>query len=174
MINGLASLLGILIGWVDRGLTWLLNAAKDRRMLSARTRRIMAEFFHDIDLDSVGIVEHARLVAPPEKHAMVHGHTIYWEGTFHDCSYDDEELLMHELVHVRQFEREGSTGFYADYGRWESGGGNWLEIEAEGFAFDNKSALYQNVRAECPNAVAPSPAPGGTPADFWIIWGPAM
>lgn len=172
MIDALGSLIGIAVGWVDRGVDWILNFGKDAKKLSARTKRVMEEFFSDIDIDTVRMVEHARLAAPSKARAMTHGHKIYWEGGFQDCQFKDQRDLMHELVHVRQYERLGSTGFYAEYGRFIATGGNWLEIEADGFVLDHGGALEQHLVVECPNAEAPRPVPEAGPPDFWIVWGP--
>jgi Domain of unknown function (DUF4157) len=100
---------------------WNKMLNSDYRSLTKRERAIMAPYFKNINLKNIKLHENAKLVAPPEKDAMVSGNGIFWEGKLTICDKNDgpyhARLLAHELFHIVQQKRysTGSVGFLADY-----------------------------------------------------------
>ena len=136
---------------------WIKGWTSDRRHLNSVELKVMQPFFPTLDLENVRLFENSRLMAPPDRVAMVLGSDIYCKRRFRLCSLDrgasDARLLAHELVHVRQ--QEGglfpifcvlyaanlitfSSGVFTDY-----------EGEAEGFVDENREEIEQQRINAC-------------------------
>ena len=157
------------------GLMLLANAQKRRIRLSARTQEIMADFFPSLDLSAVEIVLDAVLFHPSAVAQTWPGSLILWrrrEFDEFDCS-GDMQVLLHELVHIRQMDRFpwgafiiASTLQVVAAGSFTN---NEFEKQAKRFAAENLSRL----KALCNPLDPTSRTPGRTPGIpwFWLLWG---
>lgn len=83
------------------------------------------------NLRSVRIFNVKVLPIPKSKDAFVIGHKVFFrkKNAYSNCRESSISLLLHELVHVRQYEIYGRIGFASEYAVNEDG----LESEANDF-----------------------------------------
>lgn len=79
----------------------LLAAGHRYRSLTARESAFAKTYFTDTELAHVRLDEGAKYIAGPLNIAFVAGFVVKTKGRYH------KRLLIHELVHVRQFRRWG-------------------------------------------------------------------
>jgi hypothetical protein len=120
----------------------------------------MREFFPDLSLGSVVVVEEANwpsFLAPTvnlalefrDAGAIALPSRIYWRGEFDQHSCGDLATLMHELMHFRQLKRMGRLAFACEYGMESVRGyaANRFEREARRFVNENRWRLEQHCAA---------------------------
>lgn len=170
--------IGMTLYYSDKVLMSALNALS-KLSLEPMVKEIMSEFFSDVDLDKVKLRLDSTLLAYGSPKAMVFGHTIYWRSpSFDRCNEADMGLLMHELVHVRQFENDGEAKFACKYGAgvlyyrdYES-----IPYEQEAIAFTkkHKKAMYDRVKAHpyCIRYLDEEQRRLTSSDDWdWLVWG---
>ena len=128
---------------------------RTRRRLSPQSIALLQPLFPELDLRDVRFITSASLpgnwfTASNDVLAMTFGTHIWckWKRAQMENSDEGLRLLMHELVHVRQFRERGSSkdAFACDYGVGFLEGGSYeanpLEIEAYQFVADNPLGTY--------------------------------
>ena len=105
-------------------------------------RRVVGPCLPSVDLDRVRVHPHARLALPARFRALTLGRRIYVRGPLHPESLVHMRLLLHELVHVAQWERDpwGWLGFAARYGAGVAGAWGWAAHPMECEAVDHEHA----------------------------------
>ena len=139
----MGSILGSITGWIYYIFLLLLNARKKRVSLSASMSNILQRHFHSADFTKVRIIPHANGV-PWGKSAVTHGNSIFCREGFSEENRDDIDLIVHELVHVEQYNKYGKLGFYILYGfQFLNGGFSYYRIglEKEAFSYSQRIAL---------------------------------
>ena len=170
--------LGIAVYYADKALMKSTNPGKKKK-LKPMVKEIMSEFFSDVDLDKVRLRFNSTLLAYGVPKAMVFGHTIYWRSSSFDaCEEADMALLMHELVHVRQFENDGETKFACKYGTGVVSQQKYelIPYEREAIAFKNekKEAMYNKMKAHplCSEKIEEEQRRLTSSDDWdWLVWG---
>jgi hypothetical protein len=112
-------------------------------------RRLLADFFPELDLETVRVRHRARLAIPSRYRAITLGSGIYVRPELRATRVADLELLLHELAHVRQYRRLGWLGFALSYGAGVARGGyrdNPLETEARELVRDHAESLRARHR----------------------------
>jgi hypothetical protein len=164
------------LGFFGYPIVWL-SASGELKPLSARVKYVMEYFFPDLDLDSVQIATDASAAIPGDKDAVTLNTSIYIMGAFDECDKENMRLLMHELVHVRQYMNKGWARFSCDYAlQFLASGGSYedipMEQKARKFADDNHDAMVARMKDVCAKVTGPIQV--SQPANwFWITWGGA-
>jgi hypothetical protein len=136
---------------------------RERRRLQTATVRRLQHLYPDVDLSSVRFVTSADLTLQElfeeEAAAITFGATMWFK---HKRRHMEETeagllLLMHELVHVAQYRRLGSskTAFACAYGMGYLEGGGYESNPMEQEAYD-----FVDFHDLPPPDVQPVPAPG--------------
>lgn len=107
-------------------------------------QNLLAPLAPALDLDQVWIADGARLALPRRFRAITLGRCIYIRGTWDPHSLRDLRLLLHELVHVTQYVRDGWGwfGFAGRYGAGVVGRWSWAThpMETEAIHHEHESA----------------------------------
>jgi hypothetical protein len=126
---------------------------RKRRRLRPETIERLQPLYAELDLTSVSFITSASFPAdwfqsPDQTLAMTFGTQIWFKWKRRHVEETDEGLLvlMHELVHVLQFRRLGSskTAFACAYGEgYLNAGGDYAKnpLEAEAFEFVENNPL---------------------------------
>jgi hypothetical protein len=112
-------------------------------------REILAGFLPELDLETVRVRHRARLAIPRRYRAITLGSGIYARPALEASRLEDLELLLHELVHVRQYRRLSRLGFAWVYGAEIGAVGyrrNALETEAREFVRRHQAELRERHR----------------------------
>ena len=113
---------------------------------------------------------------PGSKDGLTLNYDVYLKTTdFSVCNWRHMKLLIHELVHVDQYETLGALEFACVYGTLiaaDFDSNNELEIEADRVEEGFLPQLQEACRAAC--AARPGsgiPETDATPSDwFWVVW----
>ncbi|MCC6397443.1 MAG: DUF4157 domain-containing protein [Bacteroidetes bacterium] len=131
------------------------------QQLHSNTKAVMKAIFPQLDLDAVRV--HSGVdVFPSWASAITFRNTIFMRG-FVRCDYLDNEILLHELVHVRQYQQMSFWVFACRYAhevlrggsleeRWRLGVGieeKTLEDEAYEFQAQNAWTLRNELQRYC-------------------------
>ena len=151
------------------------NSKKDRKHLSNCLISLINQYFYGgVQLSNVEIVENA--IGVTRFKAMVHGHTIYWKGTFDE--YNDLALLLHELHHVQQYVDYGHYYFYLLYAHqamyYRDHDSMPIEISAENFStahFDEVDNEYKNTCLQDNDSASTKLKPYIQPDDWTMVIG---
>lgn len=153
MLRRLATPVGLLggpvVGTALAALCRLTHRGRARALTPAE-REHAAALLPGLALDRVRVVEHASLPIGRAFAAITLGHTIYVRGRLAERSAG---LLAHELAHVRQFERLGWRGMFADYGAlWLAHGYRAHPLEAEAREVERAGLAWlgERRRAQAP------------------------
>ena len=171
--------------WID---LWLFMLAKKRRKrLSHRVKRIMAEFFPQVNMEKVRIRTNTWL--PGKADGMTLNYNIYFRGDFHECAVREVTadatvvtlkkadlftynmaLLFHEMVHVQQYQELGWFWFACEYGTGVASEAEpvWAEVDASGRTAANRELLLERVKEECAETAATARRRSNW---FWLTWG---
>jgi len=174
--DNIKGVFGALLG----GITWLaagrpLNAAINsggKSKLATSVKDVMSPWFDRSLLNQVELRDHATLVAPPDKIALTSGYTVYWKGSFDQCDEVDMNVLMHELVHVRQYEDLGVVWFALEYAAETAQhgyDGNRFEKEAINFVAVYSPEMRKRMENECAIVIVQRAA--RRDGWFWLMWG---
>lgn len=149
-----------------------------RQRLSAFVQELMAKYFPELDLDVVRLRTNASLPGVPAKEdALTLGTTIFFRGDFRECELDDfgdhMGLLMHELVHVGQFQRLGTRTFACKHFgavlRWSD---NQLEEDALTYRAEKGPDLKERLTKACSEVEEAIREEFRKRSDwFWVMWG---
>jgi hypothetical protein len=185
-------ILGCLAGTLGYGYasSWVHTfGGGDKRRLSNKERQVMSDVFsktgYSPHFDDVWVITSANLSGIPGNPAgLCLGYSVYLRArNFATCDVDDEAIedyhafmsvLLHELVHVAQYQARGRMKFACEYGRailarfstsipfeWEAG-----QIQNE-----HHGDLLEAIHNVCAGETASAEAPSATKADwFWIVW----
>jgi len=106
----------------------------------------------EVDLTRVRVADRAKLALPTGFRAITLGRRIYIRGWWDPERPGDFQLLVHELVHVAQYERDtwGWLGFAAKYGAGVAGTWRWarhpMEKEAVRYEHDVADTLARHFK----------------------------
>ena len=170
---------GVAVYYADKASMKVWNRNKKKKKLEPMVKEIMSEFFSDVDLDRVRLILDSTLIAYGSPYAMVFGYLIYWRSSsFDPCNEVDMGLLMHELVHVRQFENDGELIFGCKYGTGVLSTLSYesipYELEAKAFAKKNKEAMDKEREAHpiCSEKIEEEQRRLTSSDDWdWLVWG---
>jgi hypothetical protein len=110
----LGLILGTIIGWIYLGIIKLINFYKNRIKLSPSLQRILSNHYPSIDLYKIKIISMANGILYG-KTGLTQGNEIFFKCTFSENNIDNLKLLLHELVHVKQYTKYGMWKFYILY-----------------------------------------------------------
>jgi hypothetical protein len=169
-VSGLLALIFAGGWWIYYLIMYLANYFKSRVALSTCLKNVLKSDFPSVALDDVRVVEDAVMV--PRGRAMTEGHTIYFRDKFSEDNSDDLRDLMHELVHVRQYEACGDCAFAVIYAYYYVNGffsyeDIPLEIEARDFVSQHFPDFEVRYQAKCKPAYQPVSLTGDW---AWLYW----
>jgi hypothetical protein len=138
--------------------------------MDAFTQERMRQLFPNMRLDEIKLYEGAD-VFPSWAAAITFRKTIFIRSQVRTCDYSENKVLVHELVHVKQYHQLGFYQFacrYADEVLRGAPGkvlppqnpnplllhGESLEDEAYIFEEQNRRTLYQDLVKHCPLGVS--------------------
>jgi hypothetical protein len=110
----LGLLFGTIIGLIYLGIIKLINFNKKRIKLSPALQRSLSTYYPSVNLDKVRITSMANGILYG-KTALVQGNDIFYKYIFSEKNTDDLKLLLHELIHVKQYREYGIAKFYVLY-----------------------------------------------------------
>lgn len=110
----LGFVLGTIAGWIYLGTLLLINVFKKRLKLSLYLQGVLKTYYPTINLDKVTIITKANGI-PYGKIALTEGYKIFCRNDFSENKTEDLKLLLHELVHVKQYYDRGIGAFYIAY-----------------------------------------------------------
>jgi hypothetical protein len=140
-IKGFGSAAGLSVYNVSKKAAELMNKSKPKHKLTAETKNRFEAFFQKLDWEKIFIIEQAELPANLFKDniaGMTFGHEIYTTYKNSQTDYFAMLNLIHELVHVGQFEMLGENEFAKQYGQQFvtcGGYGEKMPFEAEAYGF---------------------------------------
>lgn len=148
------SIVGVLIFSFHRLWCAVLN---DRYLapISPGVQEVLGPLLPELDLDQVWVAPRAQLVLPRAFRAITLGRCIYVRGDWDPRSLGDVRLLLHELVHVGQYVRDGWgwLGFAGRYGAGVVGPWSWaghpMEIEAIDHEHLSAAVLAERFAEAC-------------------------
>jgi hypothetical protein len=169
----LAFIFGGILWWVYYGIMCLGNIFKSRVALSACLKSVLKVDFPSVRLDEVRVVEDAVMV--PRGRAMTEGHTIYFRDRFSEDKGQDLSDLMHELVHVRQFEKYDEWAFNVVYAYDYVNGffsyeDSPLERETRDFVSVHFASFELRFKANCNAAYVPVSSLVERDDWAWLYW----
>jgi hypothetical protein len=131
----LTSCTGIIFRWIEASLDD--KNEQDATPLSKPMKDIFRHFFPPAILDKVTVKWNCHGLLGSDTEGMTFGTKIFVEHPNNPCDFDAMVLLLHELVHVTQYERDGFALFACNY-PWQFiwSGFNYEEMtyEAEAYA----------------------------------------
>ena len=140
--------LGIVIGWIYVGIIILSNHFKKRIKLSTSLRRTLKDYYPSIDPDKVRIISSANGILYG-KTGLTQGNEIFFKCTFSENNIDNLKLLLHELVHVKQYTKYGMWKFYILYAYgYIKKMFSYRNIPMEVEAFDYTDSIFEKFLAE--------------------------
>jgi len=170
---------GGIVGYIGISIYGFVTRPGDIHNLSASVISIMKHFFPSIDFDKITVRLGAKIIVRSGKRGMAIGRTIYLkQRTFDHCDERDMKLLMHELVHVRQYLDYGSVlpGVRSGCAYGQGFTQNWSsetnpkEVEARNFVTVNKEELLRLMSDVC--TVVKRERTSTRRANwFWLTWG---
>lgn len=98
-----------------------IEAAMDRRNpqpatpLTSRMIHIFREFFPELDLAAVRVKWESNFIGGGYRTGMTFGNKIFLRYSRDSCNWKTMVWLLHELVHVQQYARDGYPGFACKY-----------------------------------------------------------
>lgn len=146
------------------------NSSRPRRRLSTNERWLMTHFHKKIDLKEIWIVENARIRSLISLDALTISKTIFFKEELNECSTENMQLLLHELVHVEQYKRYGRAVFDLVYA-WTFVTGGFQHkkssIEKDALKFQGKHLpeLFRVMKEICSSEAEYQPEDW-----FWLVW----
>lgn len=122
---------GIIAGYLFKWELKILNFNKFYVKLSECLSGVIREILPTVNTDHIRLMPNARGI-PKGIDAVTFGYEIYIKGVFSEENYYDLKLLLHEMVHVRQYEEKGKFLFKAHYG----------------FGYVSENFSYENIPLE--------------------------
>jgi hypothetical protein len=130
-----------------------------------------------VNLHDVSLITGASLGwLPGSKAGLTLGNTVYLKNPEVDaCNWKHMKLLIHELVHVHQYQTLGRLGFSCLYGALiaqDFDTNNALERDAERVEDGFLTQLDSEISKACPGAVTTSrsASPRNQSDWFWVVW----
>ncbi|MBK9576799.1 MAG: hypothetical protein IPK50_02820 [Fibrobacterota bacterium] len=136
-----AFLAGVVVYWLSKHAAALANLHRKPLVLDPQTRRRIHLLLPEVDLSNLRIVPGAWLPAWLFHRSiigMAYKDRIYVSASGSLDTYDAFLLLVHELVHILQFQRLGELRFAGEYGcqfLYAGGYGKGMPLEAEAYGF---------------------------------------
>lgn len=137
------------------------NRNREKIKLTNKMTLFMKPRFPHIDFGKVTLITGAELLfVSSERNGLALGYDIYiretWGPPMHgECSKRRMKLLLHELVHVQQYQLHLVHGTYACHYLFEfvaagySYENNLLEREAVAFERSQEESLYATMEKHC-------------------------
>jgi len=141
LLDPFAFVIGVVTYWLSKWTAELANLHRKPLTLDARTLRRIQLLIAGVDLSKVRIVTGAWLPAWIFHRSIVgmaYKDRVYVAARGSLETYEDFLLLIHELVHIHQFQRLGEFRFAGEYGKQflHAGGyGSGMPLEAEAYGY---------------------------------------
>ncbi|HNY32767.1 MAG TPA: hypothetical protein PKO15_17925 [Fibrobacteria bacterium] len=141
VLRPLAFVAGVAAYWLGKSSARLANLRREALPLDAPTLRRLGILLPQADLSNLRVVTGAWLPAWIFHRSIVgmaYKDRIYIAGRGSLDTYESFLLLLHESVHLLQFQRLGEFRFAGEYGRqflYAGGYGRRMPLEAEAYDF---------------------------------------